>query len=104
MASHTPPKGVQEAAERALRWIEDGRAGDDFTDTGRTRAQQLSKGGEISEDVIGRMRNYFSRHEVDKDAEGFTQGGDGFPSPGRVAWDAWGGDAGQRWANTFADD
>ena len=27
-----PPKGVQEAAARAVRWIEEGRAGKNFTD------------------------------------------------------------------------
>lgn len=43
------------------------------------------------------MRASFKRHAVDKDAEGFTGGTDGFPSPGRVAWDAWGGDEGERW-------
>lgn len=46
------------------------------------------------------MHSYFQRHSVDKDAEGFTGGTDGFPSPGRVAWDAWGGDAGERWARS----
>ena len=40
------------------------------------------------------MYSFFSRHEVDKKAKGFSTGEEGFPSPGRVAWDAWGGDAG----------
>jgi len=48
------------------------------------------------------MVSFFARHEVDKKAEGFTQGEKGFPSAGRVAWDAWGGDAGQSWANGIA--
>jgi hypothetical protein len=48
-----------------------------------------------------RMNSYFARHEVDKQAEGFTQGEKGFPSPGRVAWDAWGGDAGKSWASNI---
>ena len=47
------------------------------------------------------MRAYFKRHDVDKDAEGFKNGSDGFPSPGRVAWDAWGGDEGERWVGTL---
>ena len=93
-----PPKGVQEAAARALRWIEDGRAGKNFTDVGRTRAHQLAAGKDISDDILKRMHNYFQRHGVDKNADGFKGGTDGFPSPGRVAWDAWGGDAGERWA------
>ena len=40
--AHQPPKGVQEAAQRAERWIEDGKAGKGFTDTGRRRASQLA--------------------------------------------------------------
>ncbi|MGB5953018.1 MAG: hypothetical protein WBG57_10985 [Ornithinimicrobium sp.] len=104
MAGHTPPQDVQEAAKRALGWIEDGKAGKGFSDTGHHRAHQLAGGDSVSDDVIERMRNYFSRHAPDKDAEGFTQGGDGFPSPGRVAWDAWGGDPGERWANSESVD
>ena len=98
---HQPPKGVQEAAQRAVRWIEDGKAGKNFTDTGRRRASQLAEGSDVSDEVVKKMQAYFARHSVDKDAEGFTQGGDGFPSPGRVAWDAWGGDAGERWVGTI---
>lgn len=98
---HPPPKDVQEAAQRAQRWIEEGRAGKGFTDTGRRRASQLAKGDEVSDDVVKKMQAYFARHTVDKDASGFTQGGEGFPSPGRVAWDAWGGDAGERWVGTI---
>ena len=98
---HRPPKDVQEAAQRAERWIEEGKAGKGFTDTGRRRAAQLAEGEEVSDDVVKKMQAYFGRHTVDKDAEGFTRGGDGYPSPGRVAWDAWGGDAGERWVSTI---
>jgi hypothetical protein len=44
------------------------------------------------------MYSFFSRHEVDKKATGFSSGEEGFPSPGRVAWDLWGGDAGYSWS------
>ena len=98
---HRPPKDVQEAAQRAERWIEEGKAGKGFTDTGRQRAAQLAKREEVSNEVVKKMQAYFARHTVDKDAEGFTRGGDGYPSPGRVAWDAWGGDAGERWVGTI---
>ncbi len=98
---HRPPKGVQEAAQRAQRWIEDGRAGKGFTDVGRERARQLGAGEEVSDEVVKKMQAYFARHTVDKDAEGFSSGADGYPSPGRVAWDAWGGDAGERWVGTI---
>jgi hypothetical protein len=46
------------------------------------------------------MKSFFSRHEVDKNALGFSQGEKGYPSAGRVAWDAWGGDAGFAWAES----
>ena len=44
------------------------------------------------------MYSFFSRHEVDKQAEGFKPGEKGFPSNGRIAWALWGGDAGFSWA------
>ena len=93
------PEGVQSAAKRALKWISEGKAGDGFTDTGRRRASQLASGGTVSRDTVARMKSYFARHAVDKKAEGFSAGEKGYPSPGRVAWDAWGGDAGQTWVN-----
>jgi hypothetical protein len=98
-----PPKGVQEAAERALEWIREGHAGDGFTDVGRARAAQLARGDNVSEETIRRIAAFLSRHERDQEAEGFNAGEDGFPSPGRVAWDAWGGDAGQRWADAIVN-
>jgi len=97
-----PPAEVAAAAKRALGWIADGHAGDGFTSTGRTRAGQLSRREGLSRDTIMRMVSFFARHEVDKKAEGFSQGEKGFPSPGRVAWDAWGGDAGKSWAESIA--
>ena len=49
------------------------------------------------------MVNYFSRHTADKKAEGFERGEEGFPSAGRIAWALWGGDPGERWANSIYD-
>jgi hypothetical protein len=97
-----PPASVASAAKRALEWIADGKAGSGFTSAGRNRAGQLSRREGISSDTIMRMVSFFARHEVDKKAEGFNQGEKGFPSPGRVAWDAWGGDAGKSWAESVA--
>jgi len=98
--SFTPPSGVRAAAKRALGWIEEGKAGSGFTDTGRKRASDLARGAAVSAETIGRMVSFFARHEVDSKAEGFNSGEEGFPSAGRVAWDAWGGDAGKTWAET----
>lgn len=94
---HTPPKGVQEVGARAVRWIADGKAGRNFTDVGRRRAHQLAQGKPLSDAEVKKMRAYFARHAVDRSASGFKRGTAGFPSPGRVAWDAWGGDPGERW-------
>ena len=99
--SYTPPKAVRAAARRALDWIADGKAGSGFTGVGRGRASQLAAGESISLATLKRMKSFFSRHEVDKNALGFSQGEKGFPSPGRVAWDAWGGDAGFAWAESM---
>jgi len=94
----TPPSGVQSAAKRALEWIKDGQAGSGFTNVGRRRASDLANAHGISEKTLRRMKAYFDRHQPDQKAEGFKSGENGFPSPGRVAWDAWGGDAGYSWA------
>lgn len=102
--SYSPPAGVAVAAKRALQWISEGFAGSGFTAVGRARAVQLASGADVSADTVNRMISYFARHEVDKQAEGFNSGEDGFPSAGRVAWDAWGGDAGQSWVNGLPDD
>ena len=100
-ADNTPPKTVRDAARRALDWISEGKAGSGFTSVGRHRASQLASGESISLDTLKRMKSFFSRHEVDKNAVGFSQGEKGYPSAGRVAWDAWGGDAGFAWAESM---
>ena len=97
---HKPPQKVQEAARRAVKWIEAGRAGKGVTATGEHRARQLAAGHAVDDDVIKRMRAYFKRHAVDRSAEGFGGHEKGYPSPGRVAWDAWGGDPGREWAES----
>ena len=92
------PAGVQDEAKKALAWIADGHAGSGFTPVGKKRASDLAAGHPVSAETILRMYSFFKRHEVDKQAEGFNSGEDGFPSAGRVAWSAWGGDAGFAWS------
>lgn len=98
-----PPKGVAENAKRALQWIKDGHAGSGFTDVGRRRASQLANRQNVSLETIGRIKSYLSRHKSDARATGFEAGEDGFPSAGRVAWDAWGGDEALSWATRILD-
>lgn len=96
--TYRPNAGMQEAAQRALGWLKDGKAGSGFTDVGRKRASDIASGRPMSAEIVLRMYSFFARHEVDKKATGFNSGEDGFPSAGRVAWDAWGGDAGFSWS------
>jgi HK97 family phage major capsid protein len=87
---------MKEEAQRGLDWrSEFGRGG---TEVGIARARDIVNGRDLSEETIGRMVSYFARHEVDKEAEGFRPGEDGYPSNGRIAWALWGGDPGKTWA------
>lgn len=104
MADYKVPAGAISAAKRALKWISEGKAGKGFTSVGRGRAQQLAKGGSVGRDTVVKMRAYFARHDVDKKAKGFYASQEDYPSPGRVAWDAWGGDAGMSWVNGLSLD
>jgi hypothetical protein len=89
------------AARRALKWKEEGKRGG--TTVGLARANQLVKKESLSQSTVLRMHSFFSRHEVDKKATGFNSGEEGFPSPGRVAWDLWGGDSGASWSKQKRD-
>ena len=91
-----PTSGMKSAAARALAWKKEGKRGG--TRVGLARANQIVNGTELSESTVARMYSFFSRHEVDKKATGFSAGEEGYPSPGRVAWDLWGGDAGYSWS------
>ena len=97
----TPTEGMKEEAQRYRDWKADGEAGG--TEVAARRATQILSGNELSADTVLQMNSFFARHEVDKQAEGFSPGEDGYPSPGRVAWAAWGGDPGMRWSSGKAD-
>lgn len=96
-----PTAGMKEEAGRYKNWKAEGEAGG--TEVAARRADQILSGNELDPDVVVAMSAWFARHAVDKKAEGFTPGEDGYPSPGRVAWAAWGGDAGESWSQAKAD-
>jgi HK97 family phage prohead protease len=98
---YIPTKGMQVEAERAIKWKEEGRKGG--TRIGLVRARQILRGDPMSLDIVKRMYSYFSRHEVDKRAEGFEPDENGYPSAGRVAWGLWGGDAGFTWSKNIVE-
>jgi HK97 family phage prohead protease len=103
-STYRPTKAMQVEGQRALDWIAAGKAGDGFTATGRARAGQLARGEALSLDVVLRMYSYLARHEVDKQGQGFDPGDDNYPSPGRVAWAAWGGDPGLAWSTRIRNE
>ena len=91
-----PTQSMKEEARKGIEWREEfGRGG---TRVGAVRARQIIAGENLSDDTIKRMFSFFSRHEVDKKAQGFRPGEEGFPSNGRIAWALWGGDPGFSWS------
>ena len=97
----SPTAGMKEEAQRYRDWKADGKAGG--TEVAARRATQILSGKELAPDVVIAQAAWFARHEVDKQGEGFSPGEDGYPSNGRVAWAAWGGDPGQVWSTAKAD-
>jgi HK97 family phage portal protein len=91
-----PTEAMANEAKRGLDWRKEYNRGG--TEVGVARAVQLVNRENLSHRTIKRMHSFFSRHEVDKQAEGFGKGEEGYPSAGRIAWALWGGDSGQSWA------
>ena len=98
--STKPSDGMVSEAVKGLEWRkEHGRGG---TEVGVARARDIKNRKELSFDTVKRMYSFFSRHEVDKKAEGFKPGEEGYPSAGRIAWALWGGDDGFSWSRRIA--
>lgn len=91
-----PPASVARNAARALKWHK--TIGSGMTPVGVRRAVQLSKRQPVSLQTLKRMKAYFDRHQADERKIGFYKGEKGYPSKGRIAWDAWGGIEGHLWA------
>ena len=101
--TYKPTEAMANAAKRAIKWKEEGKATGAGTSVGWTRAGQLARRENLSLDTVKRMYSYFSRHEVDKKGKGFNSGEEGFPSNGRIMWEAWGGDAGFSWSRSIVN-
>jgi hypothetical protein len=94
--ANIPTDAMAAEARRGLDWRKEYNRGG--TAVGVARANQLVNKENLSDDTVKRMHSYFSRHEVDKQGQGFSPGEEGYPSAGRIAWALWGGDPGQSWA------
>ena len=93
---YVPNDEMLREANQALEWRREFNRGG--TLVGVARARDIAAGKNLPIDTVRRMSSYFARHEIDKQAEGFNRGEEGFPSAGRVAWGLWGGNAGRDWA------
>jgi hypothetical protein len=67
-----------------------------MTAVGLARARDIINKRPLSEDTVRRMKAYFDRHEIDKQGSTWSEQGKGWQ-----AWNGWGGDAGQTWANAI---
>lgn len=100
----TPPLAVQQAAKRGLALREKHQrgglsaveAGKEKIGSGVARAVSLSKGQAQSPETISKMVSFFARHQKNKS----SKSSDGTPGAGAIAWLLWGGDAGQKWAQS----
>ena len=91
-----PTSSMAVEAKKGLEWRKEFNRGG--TLVGVARANQIVSKENLSASTVTRMFSFFSRHEVDKQGQGFSQGEEGYPSAGRIAWALWGGDAGFSWS------
>ena len=91
-----PTTGMAAEARRGLEWRKEYNRGG--TAVGVARARDVANRTTLSPSTVKRMHSFFSRHEVDKQGQGFSPGEDGYPSAGRIAWALWGGDPAFAWS------
>lgn len=96
-----PTDAMAAEARRGLEWRKEFNRGG--TAVGVARARDIMNKDRLSISTVKRMHSFFSRHEVDKQGQGFSPGEEGYPSAGRIAWALWGGDPGQRWARAITE-
>jgi len=99
MGEFVPSAGMRNAAKRGLELVAAGKAGGGFEPATATRARKIVSGAPLTRDHVMRMHSFFSRHAVDRKP---NWGAPGKETPGYVAWQAWGGDAGASWARRQA--
>lgn len=93
----SPPSGVREAMRRGLKWHEEGYSGSGLRPQTVAEARSIANGESQSVDKLTRMRAWFARHQVDRAAKNREKDK---PTPGEVAWELWGGDAGKSWSES----
>jgi hypothetical protein len=95
--SLVPSEGMAAAARRGLKLHEDGRSGDGLKPETVSRAKRIAAREELTPEHVREMRAWFARHKVDR-RPGWDKAGE--ETPGFVAWELWGGNAGQEWSES----
>jgi hypothetical protein len=93
-----PTQEIQEIGKRVVKWTEENGWGDCGTAVGKTRANQLANGDNLSLETITRMYSYLSRHKVD--LESSTSYEDGC---GKLMYDSWGGEPALEWSKRIVE-
>jgi hypothetical protein len=97
--SYIPNDAMIANAKRALAAREKATPSNrGMTAVGLARARDILNKRPLSEDTVRRMKAYFDRHEIDKQGATWKTQGKGWQ-----AWNGWGGDAGQSWANAIVE-
>lgn len=97
----TIPKSVQEAAQIGIDLHKQYQRGG--TDVGLNTARILSQGGKIDPEKVRHIAAYFPRHTA---RDNLTQDGSNGqpPSNGWIAYQLWGGKAGQEWSSKLVEE
>jgi len=95
--SLVPSQGMAAAARRGLKLHEAGRSGDGLKPETVARAHKIAARDELTPEHVREMRAWFARHKVDR-RPGWDAAGK--ETPGFVAWELWGGNAGQEWSES----
>lgn len=93
-----PTEGMAASAKRGLELHEEGLSGDGLKPETVRRANQIAAREELTPEHVREMRGWFARHETDRTDDWADP-----PTPGYVAWQLWGGDAGQTWSNAVVE-
>jgi len=92
-----PNEGMAASARRGLKLHEAGRSGDGLKPETVARAHKIAARDELTPEHVREMRAWFARHKVDR-RPGWDAAGK--ETPGFVAWELWGGNAGQEWSES----
>jgi HK97 family phage prohead protease len=91
-----PSSGMASAAREGLRLHEEGKSGDGLKPETVSNAKKIIARQSLTERHVREMNAWFARHKTASKSPGWDKAG--AEKPGYVAWQLWGGNAGESWA------